>query len=184
MMDRFLRLASIALIAAGFAACDDETAVPQGDPSTVNVSVYIEDSENTDGDGDDPIAGATVTLTSTEEGGETFSGTTNAEGVATFTNVPAGVYTLTHELAAPITNAVLSGTESRTLVAQFEGGTTNAEFVYSYNPGSITVQMFRDENGNTTFEADEDLACFRSARAHEASCEQPARHRLCGFIRL
>ena len=102
-MDRFLRLASIALIAAGIAACDDDTATPQGDPSTVNVSVYIEDSENTDGDGDDPIAGATVTLTSTEEGGETFSGTTNAEGVATFTNVPAGVYTLTHELAAPIT---------------------------------------------------------------------------------
>ena len=165
MMDRFLRLASIVLVAAGVAACDDDdTATPQGETSTVTVNVFIADSTSSDGDGDDPIAGATVTLTPTDEGEETLSTTTDANGVATFNDVPAGVYTLTHEPADAIDNAVLTGPEERTLVAQFEGGTTTANFVYSYNPGSISVQFFRDENDNDTYEEADDttLAGFQA----------------------
>ena len=160
MMDRFLRLASIVLIAVGAAACgDDDSSAPQGETSTVNVSVYVED-----GDSDDPIAGATVTLDPVVEGRENLVGTTNASGVATFTEVPAGVYTLTHSPATPITNATLTGPTDQTLVAQFEGGTTNAAFVYSYNPGTISGRFFRDENDNDTYEAEEDttLAGFQA----------------------
>ncbi|HEX6589608.1 MAG TPA: hypothetical protein VF039_11330 [Longimicrobiales bacterium] len=159
-MDRFLRLASIVLIAVGAAACgDDDSSAPEGETSTVNVSVYVED-----GDSDDPIAGATVTLDPVVEGRENLVGTTDASGVATFTEVPAGVYTLTHSPATPITNATLTGPTDQTLVAQFEGGTTNAAFVYSYNPGTISGRFFRDENDNDTYEADEDttLAGFQA----------------------
>ena len=164
MMDRFLRLASIALIAAGLAACeDDDTTVPEGETSTVNVSVYVED-DDVDGlsEGDDPIANATVTL-APNDGGESLTATTGANGVATFTDVSAGVYTLTHSPATPITNATLTGNDSLTVVAQFEGGTTNAEYVYSYNPGSISGQFFRDEDDNDQYDAviDTTLPGFR-----------------------
>ena len=152
MMDRFLRLASIVLIAAGIAACEDESSAPDGETSTVNVSVFIEDDGETGlTAGDDPIAGATVTLVPTEEG-ETLTALTGANGIATFTEVPAGVYTMTHTLGTPITNATLTSTTSQTVVAQFEGGTTEASFVYSYNPGSISGQFFRDEDGNDLFD--------------------------------
>ena len=159
MMDRFLRLASIVLIAVGAAACEDESSAPEGETSTVNVSVYVEE-----GDADDPIAGATVTLDPVAEGRENLTGTTDANGMATFTEVPAGVYTVTHSPATPITNATLTGPAEQTLVAQFEGGTSTASFVYSYNPGTISGRFFRDENDNDTYEADADttLAGFQA----------------------
>ena len=164
MMDRFLRLASIVMIAAGIAACDDDTTIPQGETSTVNVSVFIDDPNSSDGDGDDPIAGATVTLTPTDENEEALTAVTGADGIATFTGVPSGIYTLTHSPATPITNAVLTGTAERTVVAQFEGGTTNAEYVYSYEPGGIELTFFRDENDDDLYDpvADTTLAGFQA----------------------
>lgn len=157
MMDRFLRLASILLVAAGLAACDDDTEAPTGETSTVNVSVYVEaDDETGLTAGDTPISGASVELMAVE-GGETRTATTGADGIATFTDVPAGVYTLTHTPNPPITDATLTSSEAQTVVAQFEGGTSTAAFVYSFNPGTISGQFFRDENDNDTFEEGTDV---------------------------
>lgn len=156
MKERFLRLAFVVLAAAGFAACDEDVEAPVGETSTVNVSVYVEvDGTPGLGAGDDPIVGAEVDLVHNETG-TAVSATTGANGIATFSNVAAGVYTATHEPATPITNATLTGTDSITVVAQFEGGTTEASFVYSYEPGTISGQFFRDDNDNDTYETDED----------------------------
>lgn len=163
MMDRLLRLSLIVLTAGGLAACDEDTEAPDGETSTVNVSVYVEDGTAAGLDAaDDPIAGATVTLVA-NEGGATLTGTTGANGIATFTEVPAGIYTLTHSPTPPITNATLTSTATQTVVAQFEGGTTEAAFVYSYNPGSLSGQFFRDEDGDDLYDPviDTTLAGFQ-----------------------
>lgn len=152
MTDRLLRLALVVLTAGGLAACEEDTEIPQGETSTIHVNVFVE-ADGTAGlsAGDDPLEGATVTLESTETD-LTLTETTGSDGVATFSAVPAGVYTVTHTLAAPINSATLTGSTEQTIVAQFEGGTGSASFVYSYNPGAILGQFYRDEDDNDIYD--------------------------------
>lgn len=155
MKDRLLRFGLLAFVATGVAACDDDSVSPDGTPSEVTVSVYVED----DGEqgltaGDVALEGAQVTLTSNEEN-EDFTGTTGADGMVVFSGVPAGTYTLTHT-ATPPTGAALTSATEQTVVAPFSGDSVSTDVIYMFSPSSVSGTIFRDENGNGTFEADTD----------------------------
>lgn len=161
MIHRTLRLGLLGILAAGVIACDDDGASPDGTPSTVHVRVYAEDDgENGFTEGDVAISGATVTLVSNQDNGE-FTGTTGADGLVTFENVPAGSYTMTHE-ATPPAGAILTSTETQTIAAPFTGDEVSASFVYAFEPASLSGTLYREENAEAGFQAggDSTLAGF------------------------
>ena len=152
MYRRILLLLALAL---PLLACEDASA-PDGRATTVAVRAYV-DANGTGGfdAGDLPVSAAAVTLRSNATG-MTLNATTDANGVATFSGVTPGSYSAEFAGTAPA-GAVLATAVSPTIVAPFDGGEASGEFRFVFQPGSISGVLFRDANGNGTFDAGIDL---------------------------
>jgi predicted extracellular nuclease len=149
------RSVGLALAAALFAAGCDESTGPAGAPTDLTVRVYVDaDGSGTFNAGDAPVAGATVTATG--EDGAAVTAQTDAQGSAVFTGLPAGTYALTMTGATPA-GAVLTTATRPLVTATSAGGAAAAEFRFAYFPGSVNGVLYRDENGNGTFEAANDF---------------------------
>jgi hypothetical protein len=151
-MLRRILTAGIVLAPLFLSACDDnDTTGPNGTPGTVSVRAYVDsDGSGTFNEGDIAIAGQPITLIVPDESAE--QATTDAEGVATFTAVTPGSYTVQFSGVVP-DGAVLATASRPVIVVPFLGGTVSGQFRYVFNPGSITGVLFRDNNSNTTFDA-------------------------------
>jgi uncharacterized protein YdeI (BOF family) len=146
-----------ARLLAGFtialtAACGEESlSLSDGTPSTLAVRVYVD----RDGDGgftsasDVPIASAEITAMQGEAAAATA--TSDAEGLASFTALVPGSYTL--DLAAtPPTGAVLASASAPVVVAPYQGDALAAEFRFAFKPGGLTGAVYRDDNGSGAYE--------------------------------
>ena len=136
------------VIAAG---CNKNSV--DGTAGTVVVSAFVD----ADGSGsltanDIPIAG-TVTLT--DASGHATQALIDGTGTATFADVTPGSYSATVQ-ATPPSGAVLATAPAPTVVVPFQGGSVQAAFRYVLNPGSVSGQLYRDDNGNGTFDAGTD----------------------------
>lgn len=150
---RLLVAMAAAVLAA--TACEKKSiTLDSGDPSTLQVLVYVDADGNGvfDAGVDEPIASATVTAS----GPVDVSGTTDASGAASLTGLVPGSYTLSLA-ATPPSGAVLATASSPVVVADFRGGSLQTEFRYTFMPGSIAGRLFRDDNENGVFDADADL---------------------------
>jgi len=162
MKEQFLRLGLLALVATATVACDDDAEAPQGETSTVNVAVFVDTNGNQTFDAGVDDAIAAEVLLESNESDATYTAQTSG-GVATFTDVPAGSYTLSHTATTVPSGAVLAGATEQTIVAQFEGGTTDAAVRYVYNPGAIEGTVYRDEDASGDYDpaADTTMAGFQ-----------------------
>jgi DNA/RNA endonuclease YhcR with UshA esterase domain len=150
------RSVGLALAAALFAAGCDESTGPAGTPTDLTVRVYVDaDGNGAFNAGDVPMAGATVTARG-EDGAEATT-QTDAQGAAVFTGLRPGSYVLSLAATTPA-GAVLATATEPLVTATSAGGAATAEFRYAYFPGSVTGVLYRDENGNGTFEPAVDLA--------------------------
>lgn len=114
-------------------ACDDSVAPPVGEPSNVQVRAFVDMDGSADftENWDEPIAGATVTLTPSGEG-EARTATTSADGLATFSAVEPGTYTVSFDMAAAPGDTELLTPSAPTVVAPMEGGQIEAQFRFAY----------------------------------------------------
>jgi hypothetical protein len=141
-----------ALLAAG---CQESTG-PAGEPTDLTVRVYVDaDGSGHFNTGDAPVQG--VTVTATGEDGTTATAQTDAQGAAVFTGLGAGTYTLSMTGTTPA-GAVLTTASQPLFTASSLGGEGSAEFRFAYFPGSVNGVLYRDENGNNTFESATDYA--------------------------
>lgn len=139
-----------AAVVLGTAACQDETlTLSQGTNSSLSVRVYVD----ADGDGafdaaaDVAIGGANVTATGA---GTELTGTSDASGLAVI-DVAPGSYTLAVTGDIPA-GAVLGTASSPVIVAPFQGATLTTEFRYSFNPGTLALTVYRDDDMSGTFD--------------------------------
>jgi uncharacterized protein YdeI (BOF family) len=145
----------LALAAALFAAGCSESTGPDGAPTDLTVRVYVDaDGSGTFNAGDTPVAGATVTATA--EDGTGATATTDAQGAATLAGLEPGTYALALSGSTPA-GAVLTTASEPIFTATAQGGTAATEFRFAYFPGSVNGVLYRDENGNNTFDAATDL---------------------------
>lgn len=148
---RLLAVAAVALLAAG---CSDTTG-SDGTPSTLVARAYVDtDGSGAFNTGDAPIAGAQITLLA-RDGSGPLQATTGADGSATFQGVRPGTYELSFTGNAPA-GSVLASAVTPVVVAPVDGGQVGAEFRFAFRPGSLSGVVFRDENGNGTFDAGTD----------------------------
>jgi DNA/RNA endonuclease YhcR with UshA esterase domain len=133
------------LLAVAFAAtaCDDGVTDPVGSPSDVQVRAYVDlDGSGTFTQGDHAVEGATVTLTPSA-GGTAMTATTGPEGLATFSTVEPGTYTLSMDMAGAPEGTDLVSPSTPTVVAPFDGGQVTAEFRFVYLFGTIATAKQR-----------------------------------------
>ena len=142
-------MAAVALALA--VGCSEDSTAPAGSPSTVSVRAYVDaDGTGTFTTGDVAVGSQPVVL---EGAGGVSAGqaTTNAQGIATFTNVSPGTYSARFTGAAPA-GAVLASASQPVVVAPFDGGEVSSEFRFVFNPGQIAGVLYRDNNGNNVFD--------------------------------
>lgn len=141
-----------ALLAIPFAtgACDDG-AGPDGDPSDLDVYVFVEMDDSAGlGAGDLPIR-ATVTVAS-QVGDLVLVDTTGADGVVRFPQLPAGAYSVSHVVTAAPAGAELQGNASQTVVTPFGGDTVvDARFIYRLDQGGVEGVVYRDDDGSDDY---------------------------------
>lgn len=158
-MDRIRRLcgASLLLALAALGGCDGDSTGPAGTSSDVQVRAYVDaDGSGSFSTGDSPVSGLGLTLASTD-GGTSLLATTGEDGIASFGDVPPGSYIVAFS-ADPPAGAVLATASSPVVVAPFNGGSVEAEFRFAFLPGSIAGVLYRDDDGNGSFDPNEDLA--------------------------
>ncbi|HEV3049992.1 MAG TPA: SdrD B-like domain-containing protein, partial [Longimicrobium sp.] len=144
------RSVGLLLAAALFAAGCEESTGPAGEPTDLTVRVYVDaDGSGHFNTGDTPVQG--VTVTATGDDGTTATAQTDAQGAAVFAGLGAGTYTLAMTGPTPA-GAVLTTASQPLFTASSLGGEGSAEFRFAYFPGSVTGVLYRDENGNGTFE--------------------------------
>ena len=140
-----------ALLFVGFiiVACE-EAAAPEGQPGDITVTAYVdEDASGSLNAGDTPLANFEVALfRGTDEIARAETGT---DGRATFTDLEPGSYRVEPVGPAP-TGATLMSNPSPSAVIDFRGRAVSVEFQYTFFPGVVSGRVFRDENGNGTFE--------------------------------
>ncbi|MGK7313585.1 MAG: DUF5689 domain-containing protein [Candidatus Longimicrobiales bacterium M2_2A_002] len=143
-MSTYLRRMMAAALAAGIlgvTACDDGT-----DPvatATVEVLAYVDaNNSNSYDTGDEPVEGATVTLSMVGSTASDLTQTTGGDGVAIFSAVEIGSYTASIEPPASLTGAALASASTPTVVVDQDGATVSASFRYTYNPGVIMGHVF------------------------------------------
>lgn len=163
-MVRFLRLA-VAGSCTALAACGDQGIAPP-DRGDVAVRVYLDRDPASPGTftaQDSAFANVRVTLAPVGPLAGTVASqeaTTDSQGVATFAGVPAGQYQLALAGFTPPTGAVLTGAATPVLVVPVSAiGTTapRGEFRFAWFPGRVTGLVFRDLNGNGTFDPGTDV---------------------------
>ncbi len=140
--------AVLALLALG--ACDEATA-PSGKPAAVDVRVYLDrDGSGTFTAADSGLSGIALSLTPTEGTGAPLEATSNAQGVASFSEVAPGAYTLAVPATAP-TGTVLATAAAPRVVVSAIGQVQAPEVRYSWVPGRITGRIFRDDDASGGF---------------------------------
>jgi len=148
-----LRLAAVAACFATAGCTEKLVTLAEGTPSSLDVVVYVD----ADGDGmfdgatDVPIADITVTATPSSGGGEPVVATTNASGLAAFAQLSPGSYSLSAAGTVP-SGAVLASASSPVVVAPFQGAELASQFRYTFNPGQLSIVVYRDDNGSGSFE--------------------------------
>ena len=167
-MPSLLRRAPVAVGALALVAACGDTGVAPPDTGDVTVRVYLDRDPASPGiftPTDSAFAGVSVGLvaasTLTAQGGTpTFTATTNAQGVATFTGVPAGQYAAALANFTGPTGAVLTGSATPVVSVPLRAlgaRPASAEFRFAWFPGTVTGLVFRDLNGNGSFEAGTDI---------------------------
>lgn len=157
---RVAAVLGLALLTLSAAACtDDSTSLDKvGTPSDVRVRAYLD--VNGDGAydaGDDALAGVTVTMTNTLTD-KTLTAETDANGLATFADVPAGAYDATldeADLPAGLTDvSIVDPGLDQTIVAPFEGDEdgVDASFRFRYMPATITGTVWVDTDRSGDFD--------------------------------
>ena len=162
-MPRLFRAAPLAALAA-LGGCGDQGVAPP-EVGSLAVQVYVDRDPASPGSftaGDLPLANVRVTLQPAAAGGTTasFEATTDAQGVAAFTGIPAGQYRAALAGFTAPTGAVLTGSTTPLVDVPFRGATAPArgEFRFAFLPGSVTGTVFRDLNANGVFDAGSDIA--------------------------
>lgn len=144
---QLLALAGIAVLAS---ACDDDSTRPGVETSTIAVRAYVDANGTGVFDaGDVPLTGSTISLTSAT--GAALTATTDAAGLASFTDVPAGSYQAVLSGDAPA-GAVLASATRPVVAAPAFGASIEAEFRFVFVPGEIVGALFRDENGDGVYD--------------------------------
>ncbi len=153
--------AAAALLALG--GCGDQGIAPP-QPGDLAVQVYLDRdpaSPGTFSAGDQPLAGVRVTLqpAAASATGAAFEATTDAQGVAAFTAIPAGQYRAALAGFTPPAGAVLAGSPTAIVDVPLRGiGTpVRGEFRFAFLPGSVGGTVFRDLNANGTYDAGTDI---------------------------
>jgi DNA/RNA endonuclease YhcR with UshA esterase domain len=140
---------SLVLASLAFAACEEASA-PEGQAGDLTVTAYIDnDASGSLTIGDTPIANFEVGLFRGSQ--EIATASTAADGRVTFSDLEPGSYRL--EPVGPVPEgATLTSNPSPSAVIDFRGRAVSVDFRYAMFPGVITGRVFRDENGNGTFE--------------------------------
>lgn len=166
MKDTLLRSALLLFVGVALSACgdDDPTNLDTlGTPSDVSVRAYVEVNGNDTFDAgiDQALSGTTITLESTLTD-NVLTAETDATGLATFSDVPSGVYNAvidTTDLPEGLTDVAIAepGLE-QSVVTPFAGDTTGVEatFEFRYMPAIIQGTVFVDVNRSGSYEADID----------------------------
>jgi DNA/RNA endonuclease YhcR with UshA esterase domain len=156
-MSRF-RIPLIAGALVALAACN-EAAAPKGTPGDLTVRAYIDrDASGAFSTGDSALAGVQLTATPNGQpaGSAALSATTDAAGQAVFQDLAPGSYTVAISGGAP-TGVVLTTNPTPTVGISFQGAVTgSADFRYSFQPGSLSGRIYRDDNGNGSYDAGTD----------------------------
>ena len=162
-MSRSNRVAPLAAALVALGGCGDQGIAPP-QPGDLAVQVYLDRdpaSPGTFSAGDLPLAGARVTLQPAAAGATApaLEATTDAQGVATFTAIPAGQYRAALAGFTPPAGAVLAGSPNAIVDVPLRGtGTaTRGEFRFAFLPGSVGGTVFRDLNANGAYDAGTDI---------------------------
>lgn len=149
---RALRAVLLVLVAA----CGEETlSIDSGDPSTLTVRAYVDvDGSGAFSGGDVPIASAAVTATGDTE---SLQATTDGSGLATFSALPPGSWSLAITGSVP-SGAVLATATNPVVAAPYRATELSSEFRYAWLAGVVTGRVYRDDNDTGAYEADADLA--------------------------
>ncbi|HET9424820.1 MAG TPA: lamin tail domain-containing protein [Gemmatimonadaceae bacterium] len=142
------------LVALTLSGCED-AAAPEGQPGDLTVAAYIDnDASGSLTTGDTPLANFEIAVL--RDGQEVASGTTAADGRVTFADLAPGSYVI--EPGGPVpTGATLTSNPSPSAVIDFRGRSVSVDFRYAMFPGLVEGRVFRDENGNGTFEQGTDV---------------------------
>lgn len=149
------RLLAVAAALLAVSACDESSVIlSSGTPSSLEVTAYVDaDGDGSFGAGDQALEGLTVTAA----GAQSASATTGADGVATIAGLQPGSYSVSISGSIP-DGAVLSTAPNVTVTAPFQGADLSADFRYAFEPGQLAGRLYRDDNGNGSYDAASDLA--------------------------
>ena len=140
------------LLAAGcitLAACE-EAAAPEGQLGDITVAAYVDnDASGSLTSGDAPLANFEVALFLGAQ--QITTARTAADGRVTFSDLEPGSYRLEATGPGPV-GSTLASNPSPSAVIDFRGRPVSVDFRYVIFPGTIVGRVFRDENGNGTFE--------------------------------
>jgi hypothetical protein len=172
-MDRLLRLAAVGSCAV-LAACGDQGTAPP-DVGDLTVRVYLDRDPASPGSftaGDSAFANVALTLAPTGTLGSqgstaSLTATTDAQGLATFTGVPAGQYVVGLANFTGPAGSVLTGSPTPAVLVPFRslgGRPASAEFRFAFFPGRVAGTVFRDLNGNGSFDPGTDVTAALAVR--------------------
>ncbi len=146
----FVRVASAAFALALLAACDEAVA-PPGQSADVAVRVYLDrDASGSFTPADSGLAGVALGLVTNDGAGDLRTATSDAQGVATFADVPPGAYSITLPSAAPAGTELTTSSSPRVVVSSI-GAVQSAEIRYAWRPAGVDGVIYRDEDGDGVF---------------------------------
>jgi DNA/RNA endonuclease YhcR with UshA esterase domain len=147
-------LLSLFLGSIAFAACE-EAAAPEGHAGDLTVAAYIDnDASASLTTGDTPLANFEVALFRGTQ--QVTTARTAADGRVTFADLEPGSYRVEPVGPVPV-GATLTSNPSPSAVIDFRGRAVTVDFRYAMFPGVVAGRVFRDENGNGTFEQGTDV---------------------------
>jgi uncharacterized protein (DUF2141 family) len=140
---------SFLLVSFALSACEEASA-PEGQAGDLTVAAYIDnDASGSLTTGDTPLANFEVALFRASQ--QLATARTAADGRVTFNDLEPGSYHV--EPVGPVpAGATLTSNPSPSAVIDFRGRSVSVDFRYAMFPGVIAGRVFRDENGNGTFE--------------------------------
>jgi hypothetical protein len=152
-----MKISPVPLLLIGsiaFTACE-EAAAPEGQPGNLTVAAYVDnDASGSLTTGDTPLVNFEVALFRGDQ--QLTTARTAADGRVTFNDLEPGSYRV--EPVGPVpAGATLTSNPSPSAVIDFRGRAVSVDFRYAMFPGVIAGRVFRDENGNGTFEQGTDV---------------------------
>jgi hypothetical protein len=152
-----MKISPLLLVVAGsfaLTACEEASA-PEGQAGDLTVAVYIDnDASGSLTTGDTPLPNFEVFLF--EGAQQLLTARTAADGRVTFSDLSPGSYRVQPGGPVPA-GATLTSNPEPSAVIDFRGRAVSVDFRYAMFPGVISGRVFRDENGNGTFEQGTDV---------------------------